>query len=544
MKNIVRLCGAALALTVAAGCSLGAPDSEQAGESESAQTAQVVAATKTVCGPPAKIMRWITPFATMDAANEIFKSDVGLFWQVRLGGPASSQYLAWQASVIGLMKVFSDSTNPTPSEPYENRGVIALRNVVLTCENGVAKSVTYDVDKNPGYTPMVNTLPDLGGGGNAYHAGEEQASAPPPVVYAGGSATISVMEKSRLAPPGQWSWTMLLGYGMPWIWEKIDYTISCDGNATATGSGSAFPSGRFTLGSQSKEYMQKDLIGFIKSGLPHDYSTLNPPGGDAAQGFSFSLSEKCSGGPCSYQGPPPAPSLTNVGGYDIKLPSVGEAITPVLVDGVIGIDAIVSGTDKPGDPSLWSHDEQRGKYCGGESNGREVVRHSDSNYITYTPAFEDCRACCEADAQVTNLATCISSCKGSCSTCGTGSTQNLPTPATYTCARGPVLSSGQTMAAGDQICAPGGKCAAIMQGDGNFVVYNNGRPIWASNTMGSGGSVMMQTDCNLVVYPPQPGPAAWASDTAGRGNSCRVQIQDDCNLVVYDANNNAVWASQ
>jgi hypothetical protein len=542
MNNVLRMCGS-LVLGLVVACGSGAP-ADGAGSTESAMKTDPPA-TSEVCGPPAKILRWITPFSASDATDQVLSSDVGTWWKVRLRGPASSEYLAWAAGVAALMKVFADSTNPTPSEPYETRGVIALRNVRLSCENGVAQKVTYDVDRNPGYTPLINSLLDIGAGGRAYHIGEEQAPADPPPSYSGGSATISVMEKSRLAPPGQWGWTMLLGYGMPWIWEKIDYTISCDGSATATGSGSAFPSARFTFGSQSKEWMQNDLVGFIRSGLPHDYDSLSPPGGDAPQGFSWTLSEKCTSSPCAYQGPPPAPYLTNVGGYDVALPSAGTALAPVIITAANGIDGIVNGTDKPGDPSRLTHDEQRGKYCGGSDDGREVVRHSDSNYISYTPAFEDCRACCEADPQVTSLTVCMNACKLSCATCGIGSTTDLPPPATYTCARGAVLSSGQQMGGGDMICAPGGKCAAIMQGDGNFVVYNNGRAIWASNTMGTGGSVAMQTDCNLVVYPPTAGaPAVWASDTAGRANGCRVQIQDDCNLVIYDAANNPIWASQ
>src|SRR5260370_3994550 len=65
-----------------------------------------------------------------------------------------------------------------------------------------------------------------------------------------------------------------------------------------------------------------------------------------------------------------------------------------------------------------------------------------------------------------------------------------------------------------------------MQNDGNFVLYLNGQPIWASNTsnllIASAGWATFQTDSNLVVYnyynttiPPSLG-AAWASGTNGR----------------------------
>lgn len=66
--------------------------------------------------------------------------------------------------------------------------------------------------------------------------------------------------------------------------------------------------------------------------------------------------------------------------------------------------------------------------------------------------------------------------------------------------------------------ATGYPCA-IMQNDGNFVVYSGGcsaTALWASGTNGSGGvQVVMQTDGNLVIYDASNSPK-WATGTNGR----------------------------
>eukprot|EP01084_Bolivina_argentea_P029267 54308_1 len=92
-----------------------------------------------------------------------------------------------------------------------------------------------------------------------------------------------------------------------------------------------------------------------------------------------------------------------------------------------------------------------------------------------------------------------------------------------------------------------GSYKAVMQTDGNFVVYeNNGNKVkFATNTAkkGSGPYVCaMQADNNLVVY--GNGKALWASHTDNKGEkSARCVMQNDGNLVVYDSKNNAIWSS-
>lgn len=56
---------------------------------------------------------------------------------------------------------------------------------------------------------------------------------------------------------------------------------------------------------------------------------------------------------------------------------------------------------------------------------------------------------------------------------------------------------------------------AVMQGDGNFVVYNAlGTPVWWSGTVGyENAFLIVQDDANLVVYAPGEVPVWWSAGT-------------------------------
>src|SRR5262249_30642951 len=72
--------------------------------------------------------------------------------------------------------------------------------------------------------------------------------------------------------------------------------------------------------------------------------------------------------------------------------------------------------------------------------------------------------------------------------------------------------------ANEQLRLPDGQNQAIMQPDGNFVVYLGGSAAWASGTNGTGADrVMMQVDGNLVVY--QGTGAKWATGTYGQNGN-------------------------
>lgn len=103
------------------------------------------------------------------------------------------------------------------------------------------------------------------------------------------------------------------------------------------------------------------------------------------------------------------------------------------------------------------------------------------------------------------------------------------------------LRAGQSLIAGQALVSHSGAYRAIMQGDGNFVVYGPSGPTWNSGTTGQGGTqVIMQTDGNLVIYAPG-GKAVWSSLTAPSNGDALV-MQDDGNLVIYSADV-ALWAN-
>ena len=117
----------------------------------------------------------------------------------------------------------------------------------------------------------------------------------------------------------------------------------------------------------------------------------------------------------------------------------------------------------------------------------------------------------------------------------TTSSNPPPTPAD-TLHAGNQLNAGQAIVSGD------GRFTAIMQTDGNFVVYGPAGAMWASNTSTGGSFIAMQTDGNLVIYNPS-GKAKWSSATAP-SNGDYLVMQSDGNLVLYSGSGNALWASK
>jgi hypothetical protein len=102
------------------------------------------------------------------------------------------------------------------------------------------------------------------------------------------------------------------------------------------------------------------------------------------------------------------------------------------------------------------------------------------------------------------------------------------------------LVGGQQLLPNQSIVSSSGRLTLIHQGDGNVVLYREGRALWSSGTHGRATSrLVMQTDGNLVLYAPS-GAAVWHTFTYGNPGASLV-LQDDCNLVVYSAGGAALW---
>src|SRR5262249_17646098 len=104
--------------------------------------------------------------------------------------------------------------------------------------------------------------------------------------------------------------------------------------------------------------------------------------------------------------------------------------------------------------------------------------------------------------------------------------------------KGTTLSTNGYLSAGDYIQSPNGRYRAIMQADGNFVLYQGNTALWASNTVQATGDyfVIMQDDGNLVLYTgtrDKAGTALWASNTAQGTGSYVLALGNDGNLVAY-----------
>jgi len=92
------------------------------------------------------------------------------------------------------------------------------------------------------------------------------------------------------------------------------------------------------------------------------------------------------------------------------------------------------------------------------------------------------------------------------------------------------------------------KLHLVYQTDGNFVLYCDSTPLWATGTDGpasSAGYASFQKDGNFVVYGYNRLGwllASWASNTNNEG-ATQLALQGDGNLVIYNSSHTALWAT-
>ncbi len=106
------------------------------------------------------------------------------------------------------------------------------------------------------------------------------------------------------------------------------------------------------------------------------------------------------------------------------------------------------------------------------------------------------------------------------------------------------LLAGEQLTANQAICSRDGRYKAVMQGQGNFVLYfiKGGETALWSTPIG-GSKIVMQSDGNLVVYTATGG-VTYSSGTYGNGGSNPyLALQNDGNLVIYKSNGTTIWSS-
>jgi len=132
-------------------------------------------------------------------------------------------------------------------------------------------------------------------------------------------------------------------------------------------------------------------------------------------------------------------------------------------------------------------------------------------------------------------------CSGSPDACISAVASTCRTNVSPQCTCG-TLSQGMELTAGQSLWSCDGHYQLAMQTDGNFVLYEGSTPLWSSNTAGTGSAsyAIMQDDGNLVVYTSTPA-AVWSSDTAGNGCGVYLAVQTDGNVVVYTSSGTPLW---
>ncbi|WP_404332079.1 hypothetical protein [Mesobacillus maritimus] len=107
--------------------------------------------------------------------------------------------------------------------------------------------------------------------------------------------------------------------------------------------------------------------------------------------------------------------------------------------------------------------------------------------------------------------------------------------------KGDRLRPGDRLFPGEYLMSPNGRYKFIMQEDGNLVLYrlSDNRAFWSSGTYGRNvDSAILQDDGNFVIY--GEGNALFNTGTDGKRVAWMV-VQDDRNVVIYDPNGRALW---
>jgi hypothetical protein len=124
------------------------------------------------------------------------------------------------------------------------------------------------------------------------------------------------------------------------------------------------------------------------------------------------------------------------------------------------------------------------------------------------------------------------------------SIENIPDSAIRT-GESTVLPEGKKLSAGESYNQ--GDCKAVMQYDGNFVVYNSsGKALFNTRTFGKNNYAVMQGDGNFVIYN-SSGKAIWSTNTNiyGKSHDYALILSETGELYVKDKTSGYhIWSSK
>ncbi|WP_167837784.1 right-handed parallel beta-helix repeat-containing protein [Nocardia altamirensis] len=104
-----------------------------------------------------------------------------------------------------------------------------------------------------------------------------------------------------------------------------------------------------------------------------------------------------------------------------------------------------------------------------------------------------------------------------------------------------VIRHDEGLYPGQSLSSCDGRFTLTLQTDGNLVLTQTGNPIWATATDGRDSVVaIMQKDGNFVVYS-SAGEPIWSTGTNPNGST--LAVQNDGNTVVYTAGGQPLWST-
>jgi hypothetical protein len=104
------------------------------------------------------------------------------------------------------------------------------------------------------------------------------------------------------------------------------------------------------------------------------------------------------------------------------------------------------------------------------------------------------------------------------------------------------MTANQQLTVNQSTVSCDGRFTLVLGGDGNLVLYEGSTALWSSGTAGKASAkAIMQGDGNFVIYDTSGSPL-WSSGTAGN-NGAYLVVQNDGNTVIYSSGASALWST-